>query len=199
MNFYFDLDDTISDTEKELVTIAYEFHKHHLHRKLQLNKTKKTKSHLYFAEMLSWSTTDLERFYNEVYPSYLETLKPKENAANVIRRLHENGHRITILSARVEKDESVFGITEKWLYSNHIPFDKLAINVIEKDNYLSNRCGYFIDDSYDFCSKTSNNNNIVVIQFVNEHCQICSDQKVRTVKNWDELEKLFKNDGVLCK
>lgn len=148
-----DLDDTISDTAGTMVKYADIYHNTILKRNNGICKNVQSTDYFYFTKMYCWSEKETIGFFQSYYPNYLEEVKCKPFAKEVLTLLHKAGYYIHIISARREvENDNVYKLTEKWLHENGIIYDKLLINMPQKAEYVS-RCNanIFIDDSFDNC------------------------------------------------
>ena len=67
-----------------------------------------------------------EEFFKKYYEEIYEKAEIKRSVADVIRRLHNKGNEIYIITAR---DEKYNPITRKWLEENKVLFDEIIASV----------------------------------------------------------------------
>ena len=194
MDFFIDMDDTVCITDSVVIAVAKEFNEQYLKRNTIVNENKEYSSHYYFAEMLNWSIEDLTLFYHIKYPSYLRDLKPKPSVKTVFSHIKANGHRIILLSSRVEKDNSVYQLTLNWLTDQGILYDKLIIDCKQKGDYLTKKQGIFIDDSFENCETVCQNKEMRVFQMLSKYNKKCTDPRITIVKDWYEFESYIEKE-----
>ncbi len=183
---YIDIDDTIAVTDIILIKEAIDFNKFYLKRNSKVDMGEYN-NHYYFAEMLNWSMQDMKDFYNNRYPDYLKNLDVKPYVCESIYKLHQNGFKIVFLSSRVEKNDLVMPITKKWLSINSIYYDEVIVNCANKYDYLEDKSGFFIDDSYENCCNVSTLKCFKVIQISSRYGKKSNENNIKSLDNWNDI------------
>ena len=128
MNIGIDIDDTISNTFETFLPYMKKFAEQDLNRKLDLNLSSRT-DYYNIIEKYGISEEEARTFWVNYYVEILENVQPRKSAVEVINTLKEKGHKIFLITARVDDGiVDVKAITEKWLEVNKINYDKLIIN-----------------------------------------------------------------------
>lgn len=150
------------------------------------------------------SKKDENDFWNIYLEVYAKEEKARPYAAEVIKKLKEEGHEIYIITARwlTNRDDDVGmnmrGLVQNWLQENDIVYDKLIFSKSSKENkfdeIVENKIDLMIEDSSD------NINNLAKIIPVicydtkyNKEC--CGDNIIRCYSWYDIYNKIgeFKN------
>lgn len=148
MRIGIDVDDTITNSYENIIKeIADYYHKD-------------------FCELLERKMSYTDFFDNEEFPNYnafaFERYKYivgktsiKENAVNVINKLHNEGHKIIFITARHYGEyDDPYAITLKYLSKHGIEFDEIIVNKLDKGIACKNEdIDLFIDDSVSNCRK----------------------------------------------
>lgn len=151
--FCVDLDDTLCDTGSTII----EYAKYHDINKLNGSGKIETSNNniddYYFARMLGWNREQLIDFFNTYYPMYLEDIKVKSEAVELLQKLKELDYIIYVVTARREKKlRMVYEITKKWLEENNLAYDGLVINCTNKGEFVKSvNAKLFLDDSLKHC------------------------------------------------
>lgn len=192
MNIGIDIDDTISNTFETFLPYMEKYIRQDLKRNLDLNLSSKT-DYYNIVEKYGLSEDEARDFWVSYYIPMLETVKPKKSAIEVINKLKEKGHRIVLITARLD-DEIVDAktITEKWLGKYDINYDKLIINShnkleIAKQEYID----IFIDDSIRNCEMVSSGN-IKTFMFLTRNNEYYENENIEKVTSWDEFYEKIK-------
>lgn len=198
MNFWIDIDDTISDTESVLMDAACAFHQTVLGRALPGQAPAKNASPDYFgfARYLGWDAGDTGRFFHANYPDMLRFLAAKPGVDAFFRRARARGHRITLLSARRDREYGgrTMDITRAWLGSHGLAVDGIVLDCTDKAKYLRGRSGCFIDDGYENCMAVCAEPGIQTVQFLSEYGKRCTDSRVLLMSQWsDETYRLLES------
>ena len=132
--------------------------------------------------------------YDKVILDNFDNIMPnvslKENARDVINKLHEDGHQIIIMTARSDKEYSnPYIITYLYLVKHDILFDKIFVNMNDKGALCKEqKIDLFIDDSVRNC-ESAINNGINTLLFDNTFNKENND--IRRVYNWNEVYKII--------
>ena len=186
MNIGIDIDDTINNLHDILIKKGIEFNK-----KEKIN-FKINPSQWHWDKAFGWDDQTAKKFLDENIENIYLKVGIKENAAEVINRLHTEGNRIIIITARgLEYGENnIYQISEKWLKEKNINFDKLIVNARDKARTcVENEIDIFIDDNADFCKGVSQNGT-KVFMFNSPYNQ--NETEYKRVYSWNEIYKEIK-------
>lgn len=153
-----DIDDTISDTYEVLVNYAQEYTIDVLKKEPIINMGN-CDTHYYTQYLYDWKNGEDIDFLNQYYEKVIENVIPKTLAVKYLKRLHEEGNKIVLITARWVTDNfDVVQKTKEWIERYNIPCDKLIINA---ENKLiaakEENVDVFIDDSFQNCKLLSEN------------------------------------------
>lgn len=194
MNYWIDIDDTICNTDVVIMKAALHYHEGVLKRQVPCDDAKENFStdYFYFARYLGWDVEDVSRFFHDEYPCFLRHALIKKDVKKSFDYLRQNGHKITLLSARYDREYNgeTLNITRQWLKDNKIVADDIILDCANKSAFLSDKEGVFIDDSYNDCMELSLNQNIRVIQFLSMYSKQCDSPYVTVVTSWEQIHKL---------
>lgn len=192
MNYWIDIDDTISDTEIVLLNAAIDFHQRVLLRVMPTVPPPQNESPDYygFARYLGWSIEDTKHFFHTNYPQLLGNLAVKPGVEEFFNQARACGHRIFLLSARRDREYGgrTMAVTKQWLGQNKLFVDDIILDCIDKAGYLRGKFGCFIDDSYENCMAVSANSKMQVIQFQSIYGKRCLDSKIMLMDRWGEAD-----------
>ena len=186
MNIGIDIDDTINNLHDILIIKGTEFNKK---QKIlfEINSDKWN-----WDEAFGWDEKTAHKFLTEnIEESYLNA-KIKDNAKDIINKLHEEGNKIFIITSRSKIHcKNPYEISEKWLKKHGILYDKLITDAMDKAKACrENNIDVFIDDHVDFCKDVSKEK-IKVLMFNSPYNQ--NETKYKRVNNWIEVYENIKN------
>lgn len=192
MNIGIDIDDTISNTFETFLPYMKKFVERDLNRKLDLNLSSKI-DYYNIIEKYGISEEEARAFWVNYFVSIIENVVPKKSAVEVINKIKEKGHKIFLITARFDDGiVDVRAITEKWLESNNIMYDKLIINSHNKlEIAKQENISLFIDDSIRNCEMLSSGN-IKTYMFSTENNSYYENEKIEKVTSWDEFYENIK-------
>ena len=192
MNIGIDIDDTISNTFETFLPYMKKFVEQDLNRKLDLNLSSRT-DYYNIIEKYGISEEEARTFWVNYYIEILENVQPRKSAVEVINTLKEKGHKIFLITARVDDGiVDVKAITEKWLEVNKINYDKLIINSHNKlETTKQENINLFIDDSIRNCEMVSSGD-IKTYMFSTENNNYYENEKIEKVVSWDDLYEKIK-------
>ncbi len=152
MVFVFDLDDTLCDTDGYSEEyISNFFITHNLPYKQIVKDVR-------FAEAkFDWDFETANKWYKEFGDEMMLHFPTKPNVTEVLNKLHKQGHKIVIATARATdwhtKPEQ---ITLQWLKNNHLPYDKVYIGRIDKEKICEEEnADFFVDDDLNIVSRVA--------------------------------------------
>ena len=192
MNIGIDIDDTISNTFETFLPYMKKFVEQDLNRKLDLNLSSKI-DYYNIIEKYGISEEEARTFWVNYYVLILETVKPRKSAVEVINTLKEKGHKVFLITARLDDGiVDVKAITKKWLEANRINYDKLIINSHNKlETAKQENINLFIDDSIRNCEMVSSGD-IKTYMFSTENNSYYENEKIEKVISWDEFYEKIK-------
>ena len=103
---------------------------------------------LFFSQMFDWSGDECNEFWFSEADKMLTSAPARKYASSVITNLHNQGHKIVIITARTtEWHKHPYEMSFEWLTKNNIPFDKLIVGHMDKTQVcLDEKIDVFIDD-----------------------------------------------------
>ena len=142
MRIGIDIDDTIAKTNEELILKARQFDKEYVK-----GKGFKDPEAYSFMEMFYWNVFDVDNFFKYVKKTnYYQDIEPIENAAKVIRKLHDDGNEIVFITRRSNNFKTKT-TTKKWLKNNGFIYDKIIFECRKKgDMCQTENIDLFIDN-----------------------------------------------------
>lgn len=107
-----------------------------------------------YEEKSKWSHDILEDYREKYFFEYIKNAPPRNFAADIIKKLHDEGNKIIIITARYKTQEDS-GIGEQmrtdtvnWLNKNGIVYDDVCFTVSPKTMAMQeNNVDIMIDDS----------------------------------------------------
>lgn len=153
MRIGIDIDDTISKTTEEIDKYACRYTEKILKRKFELKNDGITDP-MWAKYMYSWSVEEDHKFWDLYYEKFIQSVKPKENAIEVINELSKT-NEIIIITARWDIESGIIhSITENWLKKYGINYTKLYIGHEDKRQIAKeNNIDIFIDDNIKTCKQ----------------------------------------------
>lgn len=143
MIFVFDLDDTVTETDKYSEYYISKFFKDN-----NLPYKKVCSTARYAEKKFSWSKQEALEWYKIYGDDMMLEFPLKEGAKETINRLYDLGHTIVIATARADDWHSdPRGVTLKWLENNGIKYHKLYIGRSDKEEICKEvDADVFLDD-----------------------------------------------------
>lgn len=176
MNIGLDIDDTMTNSSELMTEYAKKYF-----NTTDINQI----NNLLHTKMSSEKVFD---FYNQYLPEMMEKYELKENVKEVIDRLHANGHKIIIITARGRTIKNgLEEITEKYLKKHKIEVDNIIFREVDKAAVcVANNIDIMIDDSIPILEKVKASG-IKAVLFTSIRNQNISTN-IDRVTNWLELE-----------
>ena len=141
MNIGFDIDETLTNSEKFIKDLCLEYIQKNNLRYKMINPNAQSAS-----DMFNWDFDTFCKFWEEYGFKYEENVPTRNNIIKTLNWLKKQGHKIFIVTSRFTPN--TYLRSKKWLEKNNIPFDELAVNVQDKAKYcLEKDIKLFIDDS----------------------------------------------------
>lgn len=154
MRIGIDIDDTITNTQAMIDLIALREE-----RKIY-DETKH-----WFYERYNCSKEEDEQFIRKYVEEFMASATVKDGAAHYIKKLHDEGHSIYIITARSDYySPNVMDITLDYLAKNDIIYDKIIFKCISKNDICKeNNIDLMIDDSIEHIKDIKNDGIDVII------------------------------------
>ncbi len=181
-----DMDDTICDTNENVIVEADKYDKE------VLGGTGIKDINAYeFTEMMGWPKDMKGKFFADRLEHIMGTAKIKENAKEVINKLHDEGCKIIIISFRKDKYiKDPYGLTKNWLDEHGVHYDKIYVNTGSKvDECIDNDVDLFIDDKESHCEEV-NGAGVDVLLFTNLYNR--DEKRFKRADNWNEVYNYIK-------
>ena len=158
MNIGFDIDETLTNSEKYIKDLCLTFIKKNQLPYKMVNPNAQSAS-----DMFDWSFEVFCKFWEDYGFIYEKNVPARNEASDVLNYLRNEGHTIYIVTSRFTNN--TFERSKNWLIENNIPFDYLAVDVKDKAQYcLDNNIQLFVDDSLKvYNSLKQNNINVFMI------------------------------------
>ena len=186
MNIGIDIDDTIAKTSEEIDIWAKEYTEKILNRKFTLSEIEILDS-MWAKHLYNWTEEEDKEFWDIYYEKIMESVKPKENAIDVINNLSKD-NKIFIITARWDRNNGIIDkITKKWLQENKINYDKLFLGHLDKREVVKeNNIELFIDDNFKTCMQISEMKikTLMMNSRINKHIK---EDKLERVYSWNDI------------
>lgn len=186
-HFGFDIDDTIADSVGTYIPL--------LNEKFNKNiKAEDVKGRLCYMYGVPQSIIDefFESFGNEIF----KKLKPFPKSVETINKLYDDGHQITIITAR---PLTAYDTTINWLKELGVKYHDIHFD--EEKAQLAKQIGieFFFDDHPKIVEAMKKVGITSVFMEVPKNKKIFTSEGIYRVKNWDELylliEKFLQKGG----
>ena len=193
MNIGIDIDDTLTDIRDKLNLAAEKYAN-------ELGKENKNEEDKYVEDnnngnvyqiKYGFTYEELKYFLSVFHEGITKKEEPRKNCVEIIRRLHNEGHKIYIITARdSEFHEDPYKLSKDWLDKNNIYYDELIVNARNKLEVCQRKnIDLFIDDQLANCTKLSEAG-IKVIR-ITEYNDIQHGDIINK-KNWNEIYNYIK-------
>lgn len=193
MNIGIDIDDTLTDIRDKLNLAAEKYAN-------ELGKENKNEEDKYVEDSnngnvyqikYGFTYEELKYFLSVIHEGITKKEEPRKNCVEIIRKLHNEGHKIYIITARdSEFHEDPYKLSKDWLDKNNIYYDELIVNARNKLEVCQRKnIDLFIDDQLANCTKLSEAG-IKVIR-ITEYNDIQHGDIINK-KNWNEIYNYIK-------
>lgn len=193
MNIGIDIDDTLTDIRDKLNLAAEKYAN-------ELGKENKNEEDKYVEDnnngniyqiKYGFTYEELKYFLSVIHEGITKKEEPRKNCVEIIRKLHNEGHKIYIITARdSEFHEDPYKLSKDWLDKNNIYYDELIVNARNKLEVCQRKnIDLFIDDQLANCTKLSEAG-IKVIR-ITEYNDIQHGDIINK-KNWNEIYNYIK-------
>lgn len=186
MNIGIDIDDTINKLSETLIGYAEKYNTdNEIRYEIKPNKWE-------FEEAFGWDEEHIKKFMSTYIKKCFQEVKIKSDAKEYINKLHNEGNKIIIITARREENcKDIYDVSKNWLVENGIKMDKLEVGCYKKSEQCKeNKVDIFIDDNVDNCKDVSKNLQIPVLLFDSIYNQ--EEKDLKRVYNWKEAYKEIK-------
>lgn len=143
--------------------------------------------HLY-----GWSNEEDKKFWDLYYEKIMESVKPKDDAIEIINKLSKENN-IIIITARWDRESGIISrITKNWLEKYGVNYNKLFLGHQDKrDIVKENNIELFIDDSFKTCKQISEIGvrTFIMNSRINKEMK---DDKLERVFSWKEIANKIK-------
>ena len=186
-----DMDDTICSTNERIIIEADKYDKEVLG-----GRGIKNIDAYEFTEMMGWPSEMKGQFFADKLEYIMDNAEIKENAKEVINKLHDEGNKIVFISFRKGKYiKDPYLLTKNWLDRNGVHYDKIYVDTGSKvDECISENVNLFIDDKESHCEDVASAG-IDVLLFTNAYNH--DEKRFRRVDNWNQVYDYVKekNNG----
>ena len=187
MRIGIDIDDTLTDIKEQLTNAAFEYAKT-LNKKVENENTEI--NDIYndgniYQKIFNFSYDELKYFLGTIQEGITNNAIPRKDCVEVIKKLHEEGNEIYIITARdSEFHENPYQQSMDWLNKNDIYFDKLIVNARDKKRVcIEENIDILIDDSISNC-KNIITSGISAIMITNSDIV---EKDINYFNNWIEI------------
>lgn len=99
-------------------------------------------------------------FCRTIVEDLLKTVSVKHGAKEMIKKLHDEGNEIVLITARdYEEFSNPYDLTRQFLKENGIYYDKLYVGIKQKGRFCkANNIDVLVDDSVTHCTSAKENN-----------------------------------------
>ena len=197
MNIGIDIDDTISNTIEITLPRAKKYAQDFLGMDISNINFSQAIDHMYIEKVFNLSKEQMHDFWEKNLLQLVQGVKIKDNAAKIINKLKDEGHRIVIVTARWnECNFDAMKESEKWLKENGVMYDKLYVNADSKVEIAKNEnIDLFIDDSIKNCRELSQNNIKCYLFKSAVNKNIEESNRFEIVESWDQIYKKITKGG----
>lgn len=193
MNIGIDIDNTLTDIEKDLFDAANKYTKS-INPNFEYMKPVKydgfTNMAAFYIDIFGWNDKQVESFFRNERIKVVDSAVPREGVVNVLKELKHKGNNIYIVTARTDKyDDMPYERAKKWLDKNKIVYDKLIIGATDKVKVCQEYdIKIFIDDQLNNCLKIAENG-IKVIRLTNSKKEYAN---VMNMSNFNQVLEYIK-------
>lgn len=194
MNIGIDIDNTLTDIEKDLFEAANKYTKT-LNSNFTFKEIQKydgfTNMAKFYSEIFGWNDDNINFFFRNQRLEVVDNAKPREGVIEVLQKLKKEDNNIYIITARTNiYDDMPYERAKRWLDNNEIIYDKLVINAQDKAKICKElNIDLFIDDQLNNCFSLANNG-IYTIRLTNSK-QIYDE--FINIDNWNDIYKYIIN------
>lgn len=194
MNIGIDIDNTLTDIEKDLFEAANKYTKT-LNSNFTFKEIQKydgfTNMAKFYSEIFGWNDDNINFFFRNQRLEVVDNAKPREGVIEVLQKLKKEDNNIYIITARTNiYDDMPYERAKRWLDNNDIVYDKLVVNALDKAKICKElKIDLFIDDQLNNCINLSNNG-IHTIRLTNSKEEYTN---FVNIDNWNDIYKYIIN------
>lgn len=190
-----DIDNTITHTTEMIMHYAREFG-----MEKNLN-TLADPRYYYLEDALGWDQETADLFLNTYLERIYREMQPKDQAAEVMRRLQEQ-HELVLITSRNQYFPKVEQVTVEWLQRHAIAYNRLILNTTSNMHFfnklevcLKNGVEVMVEDHHELAAELSQVMPVILFDYpYNRH--LASDKIIR-VRHWNEVSPWI--DGYILK
>lgn len=145
------------------------------------------------------SAEDQKNFWQDNFYDYVQNVSLREDASKILKKLHEDGHKIYIITARniVAKGftslDDLHERTREYLERNDIYFDELLFRSNPKvDSIDEFNLDYFIEDAPK--NITALSEKIKVIVYDTPYNRQVDNENIFRAKDWNEIYSIISRE-----
>ncbi len=198
MNIGIDIDNTLTDIEKELFKVANIYTKEINpnfipHKFIEYDGIRNMSD--FYSFIFGWSSKETEYFFRNPRIEVVDNAKPRKYSREVIKKLKDEGNNIYIITARTKRfDDIPYERSKNWLDKNDIIYDKLIVEAVDKVSASKElNVKLFIDDQLNNCINLSKNG-IHTIRLTDSNKKY---ENIVNIKSWDEIYKYIKGLNIV--
>ncbi len=183
MRIGIDVDDTITNSYDTIFDLIGEVYN------IDSNKLKEDGTTYYDVQEDHVNFPNYDKFVVDNFDKIIPNVSLKENAKEVINKLHEDGHQIIIITARSDKEHSnPYMTTYLYLVKHDILFDKVFVNMKDKGALCKEeKIDIFIDDSVINCKSAINSG---INTFLFDATFNKNNKDIKRVNDWLDVYRI---------
>lgn len=194
MNIGIDIDNTITNIEKDLFDCANKYTKTlnpNFENKIPVKFDGFTNMAAFYVDLFGWNDEQLKSFFRNERIEVIDNALPRPGVVYVLKKLKNMGHNIFIVTARTDKyDDMPYERSKNWLDKNGIVYDRLIIGATDKAKVCHDlEIEIFVDDQLNNCIKLAQGG-IKTIRITN------SKKEYPNIINMENFEQIFE---YICK
>lgn len=155
MRIGIDIDNTLTDIEKDLENALYEYVNKlgKMPNEIPDTISDKNNDGKIYQEIFGLTDDELKYFLTDLQENITDSAIPREGVVTILQKLKNEGHEIIIITARdYEFHDDPYLQSKTWLDKNHIIYDKLIVNVRDKKEVCDKeKIDLLIDDNLYNC------------------------------------------------
>ena len=194
MNIGIDIDNTLTDIEKDMFDAANIYTKT-LNPDFEFKEIKKydgfTNIAEFYSEIFGWDDDNANYSFRNHRIEIVDNTKPRDGVIEVLQKLKNNGNNIYIVTARnTLYDDMPYERAKRWLDNNDIVYDKLIVNAQDKAKTCKEvDIELFVDDQLNNCISLAKNG-VYTIRLTNSKDVY---DGIININNWNDIYKYIIN------